>query len=139
MRPRILTVRSVIAAVISGASAAHAAPLVTADAPDDSDGVQQIVVTAERRSESSNRVPMSVQALSGESLSQLHVEDVSSLAAATPGFQVAPAYSGVPILSIRGIGFNSVNVTATSTVGVYQDELAYPYPSMAKGPIYDLE
>jgi iron complex outermembrane recepter protein len=103
------------------------------------DGLQQVVVTAERRSENSNSVPMAIQALTGQTLSDLHVEDINNLAAAVPGFEVAPAYSGVPTLSIRGIGFNSVNVTATSTVGIYQDELAYPYPFMAKGPVFDMQ
>ncbi|WP_431469646.1 TonB-dependent receptor [Sphingosinithalassobacter sp. LHW66-3] len=99
----------------------------------------EIVVTAQRRSESINDVPMAVQALSGDSLRDLRIDNVQSLATNVPGLAVAPAYSGVPIFTLRGIGFNSVNITATSTVGIYQDELAYPYPSMASGPLFDLE
>jgi len=99
----------------------------------------EIVVTAQRRSESINRVPLAVQALSNDTLRDLQITDVKALASAVPALQVAPAYSGVPIFTLRGIGFNTTNITATSTVGIYQDELAYPYPSMANGPIYDLE
>lgn len=98
-----------------------------------------IVVTAQRRAESINDVPLAVQAFGAEALDNLRIDDVRSLAAAVPGLSVSPAYSGVPIFTLRGIGFNSVNITATSTVGIYQDELAYPYPSMANGPIYDLQ
>jgi len=100
---------------------------------------QDIVVTANRRSESINRVPLAVQAITPDTLKKLKIADVQSLATAVPGLSVSPAYSGVPIFTLRGIGFNTVNITATSTVGIYQDELAYAYPSMAGGPIYDLE
>ncbi|QIG81067.1 TonB-dependent receptor [Stakelama tenebrarum] len=139
------------------AAAAQAALLVatpataqesgTEDAPEAGDVVQdvpptvgtEIVVTAQRRSESINDVPLSVQAFSGDALRDLRVDNVQSLATNIPSLAVAPAYSGVPIFTLRGIGFNSVNITATSTVGIYQDELALPYPSMANGPIFDLE
>lgn len=124
--------------------AAPAMAQETKDAPaPKAEGAQtvndEIVVTAQRRSESINKVPLAVQALSADTLKDLQITDVESLASSVPGLQVAPAYSGVPIFTLRGIGFNTTNITATSTVGIYQDELAYPYPSMAGGPIYDLE
>ncbi|MBH0112030.1 TonB-dependent receptor [Novosphingobium sp. YJ-S2-02] len=99
----------------------------------------EIIVTAQRKSQSIYEVPLAVQALGQSALKDLRIDDVNSLATAVPGLSVAPAYSGVPIFTLRGIGFNTVNITATSTVGIYQDELAYPYPSMAGGPIFDLE
>lgn len=99
----------------------------------------EIIVTAQRKSESIYEVPLAVQALGQDTLEDLRIDDVNALATAVPGLSVAPAYSGVPIFTLRGIGFNTVNITATSTVGIYQDELAYPYPSMAGGPIFDLE
>ncbi|MBT0669524.1 TonB-dependent receptor [Novosphingobium profundi] len=99
----------------------------------------EIIVTAQRKSESIYEVPLAVQALSQNTLEDLRIDNVNALATAVPGLSVSPAYSGVPIFTLRGIGFNTVNITATSTVGIYQDELAYPYPSMAGGPIFDLE
>jgi iron complex outermembrane recepter protein len=120
---------------LSGSAMAQAAPEPAPQTISDAD----IVVTAQRRSESINRVPLAVQALSADALDKLQITDVESLATSVPGLQVSPAYSGVPIFTLRGIGFNTTNITATSTVGIYQDELAYPYPSMAGGPIFDLE
>jgi iron complex outermembrane recepter protein len=48
-------------------------------------------------------------------------------------------YQGVPTYTLRGIGFNTINLSATSTVGAYWDEVAYAYPFMNTGPIFDLE
>src|SRR3546814_2131356 len=42
-------------------------------------------------------------------------------------------------LTLRGIGFNTINLSATSTVGTYVDEVAYAYPIMNTGPVMDLE
>lgn len=127
-----LAVSFPLAMTVGGAMAQTTA---VPSSPSDAD----IIVTAQRRSESINRVPLAVQALPADTLDKLQVTDVESLATSVPGLQVSPAYSGVPIFTLRGIGFNTTNITATSTVGIYQDELAYPYPSMAAGPIFDLE
>jgi outer membrane receptor protein involved in Fe transport len=45
----------------------------------------------------------------------------------------------VPTYTLRGIGFNTINLSATSTVGTYTDEVAYAYPFMNTGPIFDLD
>lgn len=99
----------------------------------------EIIVTAQRREETANSVGMGIQAFSGEQLDQLHVTDVRDLSAVAPSFSVQQSYQGVPIYTLRGIGFNTINLSATSTVGSYVDEVAYPFPFMMTGPIFDLE
>ncbi|MCR5874787.1 TonB-dependent receptor plug domain-containing protein [Phenylobacterium sp. J426] len=98
-----------------------------------------IVVTAQRREESANDVGMAIQAVRGEVLEQLHVTDTRDLSAFAPSFTVSQSYQGVPTYTLRGIGFNTINISATSTVGTYVDEVAYAYPFMMTGPIFDLE
>ncbi|MAF58698.1 TonB-dependent receptor [Ponticaulis sp.] len=99
----------------------------------------QITVTAQRREESANEVPMAVQAFSGEQLDLLRVDDVDDLQTVVPGFSVSQSYQGVPTYTLRGIGFNTINVSATSTVGTYVDEVAYPFPFMNSGPMFDID
>lgn len=99
----------------------------------------EIVVTAQRREETANSVGMGIQAFTGEQLDQLHVTDVRDLSSVAPSFSVQQSYQGVPIYTLRGIGFNTINLSATSTVGSYVDEVAYPYPFMMTGPIYDIQ
>ncbi|HET6537687.1 MAG TPA: TonB-dependent receptor [Sphingopyxis sp.] len=98
-----------------------------------------IIVTAQRRAESLNDVGMSVQAVDGATLEALRVTDVRDLSAVAPSFSVSQSYQGVPTYTMRGIGFNTINISSTSTVGTYVDEVAYAYPIMNTGPVMDLE
>jgi outer membrane receptor protein involved in Fe transport len=101
--------------------------------------IETLVVTAQRREETANSVGMPIQAFSGETLQQLRVTDPKDLSAIAPSFTVSQSYQGVPTYTLRGIGFNTINLSATSTVGTYVDEVAYAYPFMNTGPMFDLE
>ena len=101
--------------------------------------IETLVVTAQRREETANSVGMPIQAFSGDTLQQLRVTDPKDLSAIAPSFTVSQSYQGVPTYTLRGIGFNTINLSATSTVGTYVDEVAYAYPFMNTGPIFDLE
>ncbi len=100
--------------------------------------VDDIVVTAQRREQSVNSVGMAIQAFTDETLDQLHVTDIRDISTVAPSFTVTQGYHGVPIYTLRGIGFNTINLSSTSTVGSYVDEAAYAYPFMLSGPIFDL-
>lgn len=148
---------SLLAVVIAGTAHAQDAVAGQADAPvaepaaagtaaapaqqtaRDDAALGEIVVTAQRRAESINRVGISVQALESETLQELRVQNVRDLAAVVPSFTVAQSYQGVPTYTLRGIGFNSINLSAQSTVGTYVDEVSYAYPIMNTGPLIDIE
>ena len=115
------------------------APAETSEGAQNSLKLSSITVTAQRREESANDVPMSIQAFGAEQLDILQVNDVDDLQALVPSFSVSQSYQGVPTYTLRGIGFNTINVSATSTVGTYVDEVAYPYPFMNSGPMFDIE
>ena len=97
-----------------------------------------IIVTANRREEAITDVGVSIQAFSGEQLDNLQVNSTEDLQAVVPSLNVSRGYQGIPIYTLRGIGFNTINLSATSTVGTYQDEVALAYPFMNSGPVYDL-
>ena len=101
--------------------------------------VSDIVVTAQRREQSINEVGMGIQAFGAEALDNLQVTDVKDLTIVAPSFTVTQGYHGVPIYTLRGIGFNTINLSSTSTVGSYVDEVAYAYPFMLSGPIFDIQ
>lgn len=133
-------------AAIAAATAAHAqgagtpAPTAPQDQPAaDQGAISDIIVTAQRREESINRVGLSIQALSSDTLQELRVNNVRDLTAVVPSFTVAQSYQGVPTYTLRGIGFNTINLSSTSTVGTYTDEVAYAYPIMNTGPLIDIE
>lgn len=101
--------------------------------------VSDIVVTAQRREQSINSVGMGIQAFNAETLDNLQVTDVRDLSIVAPSFTVTQGYHGVPIYTLRGIGFNTINLSSTSTVGSYVDEVAYAYPFMLSGPVFDIQ
>ncbi len=98
-----------------------------------------IVVTAQKRSQSINDVPMAITAFSGEDLAEMGIEDTTDIANVIPGFNFSETAFGPPVYTLRGVGFNESSAQATSTVGVYVDEIAVPFPIMTKGANIDLE
>ncbi|HWW55622.1 MAG TPA: TonB-dependent receptor [Sphingopyxis sp.] len=129
--------------LLAGTGLALAAPVWAADAAaadaDTASAQSEIIVTAQRRAESINDVGMAIQAVDGDTLESLRVTDMRDLTAVAPSFTVSQSYQGVPTYTLRGIGFNTINLSSTSTVGTYVDEVAYAYPIMNTGPVMDLE
>jgi outer membrane receptor protein involved in Fe transport len=107
----------VVLSALSGAPAALAQQAAVTGEP--SGILEDIIVTAEKRSESLEKVPLSIVAYSSESLAQLGVQDFSSLAARIPGVTLNSAGPGRSSYSIRGIA--SVGGNAPTT-GLYVDE-----------------
>jgi iron complex outermembrane recepter protein len=104
------------------------------------DAIDEIVVTAERHNESLSKVPVAVSAMTGAQLQAQNVTTTADLARVFPSFQsTVSAQSGAPVFTLRGVGFNSANITSTAPVGLYVDEVAYAYPLMADGELFDLQ
>jgi iron complex outermembrane receptor protein len=137
--PTRLTLILSVSALALAVAAPAMAQTQTQPKPDDSLTIDTLVVTAQRREETANSVGMPIQAFSGETLQQLRVTDPKDLSSVAPSFTVSQSYQGVPTYTLRGIGFNTINLSATSTVGTYTDEVAYAYPFMNTGPMFDLE
>ena len=101
--------------------------------------LEDIVVTAQKRRQNVNDVPATITAVSGRRMADAGVTNLSSLSLLAPGVDYAKSSQNTPILTMRGIGFNTPNVSSTSPVGIYVDEVAYAYPFMASGPLFDLD
>lgn len=84
--------------------------------------LEEIIVTATRRSESVEKVPISIEALGESDLVQNGVKGIAELAAIVPGLQfdtnIYGEYSSFSSIAIRG--FNTV--VGASTVGIYLDD-----------------
>lgn len=108
------------------AAAAAASPPAAADAPL---ALEQITVTATRRTGSLQQVPGAVQSISATTLSDLSIQAVSDLPALTPGLVAAKAATVVTFL--RGVGINSSGFTTEAPVAIYLDGLYMPNPASA--------
>lgn len=119
------------------ATSLTAAPTLAqnAAAVEDDAGIADIVVTAQRRAQALSDVPVAVQAFNGDTLEQMNIRSTSDLQMVVPSLNVSQGYQGIPIYTLRGIGFNTINLSSTSTVGTYVDEVALAYPFMNSGPM----
>ncbi len=117
------------------ADEATAAPAT--DTPDTAQ-LQTVVVTAQKRNEAINSIPMAISSFRGEELQALGVYDTRDLGKLVPGFTAADSGFDTPTYTLRGVGFADSSFATTSTVGVYNDEVSLAYPIMSKGPNLDL-
>lgn len=101
--------------------------------------LEEVMVTAQKREQSAADVPVAISAFSGESLETLGLTDTRDLTALVPGFSVAKSSANTPIYTLRGVGFNTPNVSSTSPVGIYIDEAAFPYSYMSQGLTFDVK
>ncbi|MGA8205747.1 MAG: Plug domain-containing protein, partial [Woeseiaceae bacterium] len=102
----------------------------------DSYGVmEEIIVTATRRSMRLQDVPLSISAFSQEQLTEKGIVDYQGLAYNTPGTVLNRASANFNNFSVRGIATNGYNANLQSTVAIYIDEL--PISSNGNSTILD--
>ena len=100
-------------------------------------GLEEIIVTAQKREQSVQDVPIAVTAVSEESLKANRIFTVNDLSSIAPGVTVRPSAGGVSVPSFTIRGQNSFGVVAGSDkqVSIYLDGV---YISSPRGSIFDL-
>jgi iron complex outermembrane recepter protein len=140
-----MKVSRLLATVASCAICALSVPALAQSAPADEavseDGIGDIVVTAQRRSESLMSVPVSVSALGTEDLARQGVTQAVGLSGSVPSLQVTSAFGDAqPNFTMRGIGVgNEYGANQVSPVGVYTDDNYLSARTMHGLQLYDLE
>src|ERR1700678_2320731 len=99
----------VATAMVFTALDSHAQSSVSADSQET--GLEEIMVTAQRRDENVNNVPISITAFSQRTMDDLHIENLADLATIVPGIYITPPspsggqdYSSVAIRGILSSG-----------------------------------
>ena len=127
---------SVFAQATEGASGATPSGAAVDTASGD---IGDIVVTARKRNERINDVPMSITAATGETLARQGVTQIADLQKISPGFSFQPSQYGNPVYNLRGIGNLDDSIAAAPTVSIYQDQAPIPFSVMSQGVSYDVE
>jgi iron complex outermembrane recepter protein len=103
-------------------------------------GLVEIVVTAQKRSENLQKVPIAVTAITSGEMAQKGVKSVLDLTTLTPNLQIATTFGNTnPQITLRGIGSVSFNQTTESTVAIYLDEFVLNPQSSKLGQLFDLD
>jgi len=133
---------SLLALGWAGSAMAQDAPQATpAAAPDDNaPRVDDIIVTAQKRSENLQDVPVAVSAVTAKTLENKRILDLLDLSNATPGLQIKSDDNGAnPRIFIRGVGVNDFNPATASAVGIYSDGVYVGSPLAQRFAFFDLQ
>ncbi len=114
--------------LMAAAGAASAQVAAQAPAQADDQRVEEIVVTAQRRSENLQSVPIAVSAVTAQTLEALGARDVTSLNKLAPGLHIQAA-TGFVSPRIRGIGTTALGAGLENSVATYVDGVYF-----ASGP-----
>lgn len=127
---------SILAAIAAGPAFAQATPAAEPDKEQVDNAVPEIVVTAEKRSESVMKTGIAVSALSGQDIRAKEIVGAADLQNFAPSLSITN--NGLTNnVNIRGIGLNVTTPAVTSGVAMYRDNL-YQAPIVAGEPYYDI-
>lgn len=107
------------------------------NAPAAESGDEEIVVTARKREERLQDVPISVTALSGDTLENQQVNSVREIAAIAPGLNINTDSVGRAFMSIRGVGTTLID-TVQPGVGIFVDGIYQTNSSYLNNPVFDV-
>lgn len=97
-----------------------AAPGTTASPVNDNSGFGDIIVTAQKRSETAQSVPIAITAIGGDALEKARILDTQSLQAAVPSLNYA-SDSGFAMPFLRGVGSTITAPGAEASVATFVD------------------
>lgn len=101
--------------------------------------IEEIMVTAQKRSESLNDLGLTVAVLSGENLKARKINSLEDIAGEIPGLTFSKSGTDTPVYTLRGVGFYESTLSAYPDVSVYIDESPLPFPVLTSHVAFDLE
>jgi iron complex outermembrane receptor protein len=120
-------------------AAATTASTQTAAAAPQASGLSDIIVTARKRAESVQDVPVAVSAISAATIKQRDLTSLEKIAAATPEFTVGRASNGSGAqLTLRGIGSSSTSIGIEQSVATVVDGVYYGQGRVINEGFFDL-
>ncbi|NIB38367.1 TonB-dependent receptor [Pseudomaricurvus alkylphenolicus] len=100
--------------------------------------IEEIVVTANRRSESLQEAAVTVSAFSSASLDKAQIERITDLQFSSPGLNI-DSFSGDTQITMRGVGTNAFGIGVDNSVAVYVDGVYMSRQSVANQEFIDVE
>ncbi|WCT79346.1 TonB-dependent receptor [Novosphingobium humi] len=120
---------------LAGASSAHAQ---SGSEGAGQAGLQDIVVTAQRRTESVQKAAVAITAVSGTDLIRAGITDTTNLQRLAPALAVQPS-GGTTSIYVRGVGTQAGNSYAENAVGFNFNGVFIARPTAPSGVYYDLQ
>lgn len=102
-----------------------------------SDG--DIIVTAQKREQSINKVGLTITALGAGALQERNIQSTADIANAVPGLTYTESANNTPVYTLRGVGFYDTSLGSYPTTSVYIDQVPLPFPVLTALTAFDLE
>ncbi|MEO8722624.1 MAG: TonB-dependent receptor [Sphingobium sp.] len=101
--------------------------------------IGEIIVTATKRSESLQKVPISMSAFSGEQINRLGITDTTQITQQIPSLRVNAWSPNLTIFSLRGISQSNFTDNLEAPVAVYQDNAYIASMNAVAGQLFDIK
>jgi iron complex outermembrane recepter protein len=105
---------------------------------DETPALQEVVVTAERRSEDLQRIPVAVSAVTADQMQSLHIDTVDKVDQLVPSLQISPEVGSVTMF-LRGVGSSIAAIGNEASVAMYVDGVYYSRISPALLRLNDVD
>ncbi|WP_416465785.1 TonB-dependent receptor [Sphingomonas sp. VDB2] len=126
------------ATMLAGVIAPQVAIAQDADTQSSDGGLEEIVVTAQRREESLQKAAIAVTAVTGDDLTRSGITETSNLGKLVPALVVQPT-GGTTSFFLRGVGTNSQNSFSENAIAFNFNGVYVGRPTAPAGVFYDLE
>lgn len=103
------------------------------------DRIDEIIVTAQKRSENLQQVPIAITAFGEETIEKSRIQGLEDVASRTPGFMIGHQNPVAPELTIRGIGSTDREAGSDRSVVLFVDEVYYGRAGGSTIDFFDLE
>jgi iron complex outermembrane receptor protein len=115
-------------------------PILAQTIPGNGSSIEVVTVTAERRAENAQVVPMSINAFNAKQIKDLGIKQSNDLGQLVPNLNIGlvAGEGNQPIITIRGIGLNDYDTNNAGPNGVYIDEVYLSSPASQTFEAFDL-
>ncbi|QTC91948.1 TonB-dependent receptor [Brevundimonas goettingensis] len=101
--------------------------------------VDDIIVSAQRRDQNKQDVPVTVTVLGGEQIDEARIQTVQDVVGRTPGLQFDAYPASEPRLSVRGVSSSDRGAAGDPSSAVFVDEVYYGRPAAINFDSFDLQ
>jgi iron complex outermembrane receptor protein len=127
--------RSSLYAAAAVSALAASAPALGQEA---ATGIEEIVVTAQKRAQNLQDVPVSVTAFSDTAIREAGFTNSLSIGDQVPNLEIK-TFGGVPNIFIRGVGNNDFNASSIGPISIYRDDVVVASTGSQIFSLFDLE
>jgi len=101
--------------------------------------LEEIIVTAQKRTQNINDVGIAISAFDAQSIKDLNFRQPLDVATQTTNFSVNTLVTGIPNFTIRGVGVNDYAINQATSVGTYVDQVYIASPALTLFQLFDIE